>query len=228
VVLENKAARVPCCCCCCCCCCCWDSYCSLIVCGLAFSSSFGALALCDVVDLVYVHHLLRSHCCVCGSPQITRIREVLSSTVVCVLMGVRNLHGLEGDGVAIMAFSQASACLCMCICVCVEGAAFAQVACVGALSRAAFCKVPNKYRLRCRVTAVWPENVKDFTRVLAPSQEAGSGEVVSAPSQPLHQYFFTLCLDDGTGSLVAIVTGEHGVRVVWILRMQKQPARGLG
>ncbi len=67
--------------------------------------------------------------------------------------------------------------------------------------------MPNKYRLRCRVLAFWPADLAGLCIRRAPSLSSSDSE----DHRGSLEYFFTLCLDDGTGSLVAIVCGEHAV-----------------
>ena len=72
-------------------------------------------------------------------------------------------------------------------------------------------QVPNKFRIKCRVSAFWPASVLDFTYL----QPAGSSSQGSAgsdslkSSQPSYKYFFTLCLEDGTGAIVVHVDGSE-------------------
>lgn len=76
-------------------------------------------------------------------------------------------------------------------------------------------QVPSKFRVRCRVTEVWPAAVEALTYVAdRAGAAAGSGSTGGSADtdKPSHKYFFTLCLDDGTGSVVAIVEGREAVR----------------
>ena len=95
----------------------------------------------------------------------------------------------------------------MCVCVSVPACA---CACLWAC--ASGTQVPNKFRVRCRVIGTWPEVVEEVSVPVAPrATPSGDGGVLVSDSQPRWRYLFTLCLDDGTGSLVAIVTDDDAV-----------------
>jgi hypothetical protein len=73
-------------------------------------------------------------------------------------------------------------------------------------------QVPQRYHVRCRVLAVWPSEISEFTYFVPGHASLGSGSGLEATSsQPAHKYFFSMCLDDGTGSLVAVVCDKDAV-----------------